>query len=70
LAASRETDHRRRVLDHQEKVAAERRKLAAEISDPQLRMPLLGEVRRTESPPPKRRRPRTKKPVQPELGGS
>jgi hypothetical protein len=31
-------------------------------------MPLIGEVRRTEPAPPKRKRPKAKKPIQPELG--
>lgn len=69
LTASREIrDHRRRILEHQEKIAAERRAQAAQSTEPQLTMRLIGEVRRPEPSPPKRRRPRTNKPVQPELG--
>jgi hypothetical protein len=60
-------------LDHQEKIEAERHLPGGPPSDPQLTMPLIGEVRRPEpSTPgpssPKRRRPVTKKPVQPTLG--
>jgi len=63
-------DHRRRVLEHQERVAAEQREAGARPTDPQLRIPLIGEARRPEPPPPKRRRPRTDKSVQPGLGES
>jgi hypothetical protein len=71
LAASQEIrDHRRRVLEHQEKIDAGKRR--TEPRDPQLTMPLIGEVRRPEPAPPKPRRPRLKKPElgQPELGKS
>jgi len=69
LAASREVrDHRRRILDHQERMEATPRTPAAEAADPQLKIPLVGEVRRPKLSPPPRRRPRTKKPVQPQLG--
>jgi hypothetical protein len=71
LAVSQEVrDHRRRVLEHQEKIHAGQRH--TEPSDPQLTMPLIGEVRRPEPATPKRRRPRIKKPDpgQPELGAS
>jgi hypothetical protein len=63
-------DHRRRVLEHQERVAAEQREAAAHPKDPQLRIPLIGEVRRPEPSPPKRRRPRMTRSVQPGLGES
>jgi hypothetical protein len=59
-------DHRKRILDHQEKAAAEQRN-AVPPSDPQLKIPLIGEVRRPEPPPPRLRRPRAKKLAQPEL---
>jgi hypothetical protein len=61
-------DHRRRMLEHQERVAAEQRAAMARAADPQLKMPLIGEVRRPEPAPPTRRRPRPSKPVQPGLG--
>jgi hypothetical protein len=73
LAASQGLrDHRRRVLEHQEKIDAGQRRQAAEPRDPQLTMPLIGEVRRPEPAPPKPRRPRIKKPElgHPELGES
>lgn len=63
-------DHRRRVLEHQERVEAAQREAAARPKDPQLRIPLIGEVRRPEPSQPKRRRPRTSKSVQPGLGES
>jgi hypothetical protein len=51
------TEHRRRVLEHQAKLAAERRTSEAAPSDPQLRIPLVGEVRRSDgAQAPKRRR--------------
>nr|WP_294518759.1 hypothetical protein [uncultured Rhodopila sp.] len=65
-AASNSGDHRRRILEHQEKVEAERR--APPASEPQLRIPLIGEVRRPEPAAAKPKRPRGKKPVQPDLG--
>jgi hypothetical protein len=62
-------DHRRRILEHQQRVAAEQQTPDATSSEPQLKMPLIGEVRRPEAPiPPKRRRPKRKKPIQPQLG--
>jgi hypothetical protein len=61
-------DHRRRILDHQERVATEQRTADAKPLDPQLRIPLIGEVRRPEPTPPKRRRTKHKRPVQPQLG--
>jgi hypothetical protein len=71
LAASPKAgDHRRRILDHQEKVEAQRRAppTAPQSSEPQLRIPLIGEVRRPEPAASKPKRPRGKKPVQPDLG--
>jgi hypothetical protein len=58
------------MLEHQERIDAERRSLAAQPSEPQLKIPLIGEVRRPEAPPPKRKRPRSIKAVQPKLGES
>jgi hypothetical protein len=67
LAASRDiSEHRRRILAHQEKLAADQR--TSEASDPQLRIPLIGEVRRPEPQAPKPRRAKTQKPPQPRLG--
>jgi len=40
---------------------------AAKPEDPQLKMPLIGVVRRAEPAPPKNKRQRTKKPIQPKL---
>jgi hypothetical protein len=67
-ARSRDT-HRRRVLEHQTKAATERSVAAPGPSDPQLKIPLIGEVKRTnDAPQPNRRRPRGQKHFQPELG--
>jgi hypothetical protein len=61
--------HRRRVLEYQEKAAAERRVAPAEPTEPQFKIPLIGEVKRTDNAPQaKRRRSQGKKYVQPELG--
>jgi hypothetical protein len=59
-------DHLRRMLDHQEKIEAQKPDFHPP-SDRQLKMPLIGEVRRPEPAPPKRPRPKTKKPAQPRL---
>ena len=61
-------DHRQRILDHQEKIEAEQRAPLLPPSDPQLKIPLIGEVRRAEPSPPKRQRRRAKTHVQPTLG--
>jgi hypothetical protein len=61
-------DHLRRVLEHQEKIDAERQGCDRQHVDPQLKMPLIGEVRRPgAAPPPKRARPRKKTYTQPRL---
>jgi hypothetical protein len=60
-------DHLRRMLDHQEKIKAEQ-PVADQQIDRQLKMPLIGEVRKTESASPKRGRPRKKTFTQPRLG--
>jgi hypothetical protein len=62
--------HRRRVLEYQERAAAAERSVPpAGPSEPQLKIPLIGEAKRIgAAPQPKRRRPRAKKFVQPELG--
>jgi len=54
------------MLDHQEKIETER-PVAAQPADRQLKMPLIGEVRRPELAPPKRLRSRKKPPAQPRL---
>jgi len=68
LAASREVrNHRRRMLEHQEQVEAAQHSQAEQPSDPQLKIRLIGEVRRPEPAPPKRRRSRKSKSIQPKL---
>jgi hypothetical protein len=57
-------DHRKRILDHQERVAAEQR---LQPSDPQMKIPLIGEVRLPDPTRPKRARRRVTKPNQPQL---
>jgi hypothetical protein len=68
LSARDTEDHRRRMLDHQERVHARREAANLQPSDPQLKIPLIGEVRRSEPAPPKRKRQRASKPAQPQLG--
>jgi hypothetical protein len=61
--------HRRRVLEYQAKAATEQSAATPGPSEPQLKIPLIGEVKRSDgAPPPKRRRRRAQKHVQPELG--
>jgi hypothetical protein len=68
LTASREgTDHRRRILEHLERAQAEMPAPAAQASERQLKIPLIGEARRPDAPPAKRRRVKTEKPAQPRL---
>lgn len=62
------SDHRRRILDHLE-TQTRQPETTQQAGDPQMKIPLIGEVRRPEADPPKRARRRTKKPIQPKLGG-
>jgi hypothetical protein len=59
-------DHLRRMLDYQEKIRADQ-PIAQPPPERQLKMPLIGEVRRPEPAPLKPKRPRTKKLLQPRL---
>jgi hypothetical protein len=69
MAAPSRDAHRRRVLEHQAKVAVERGKPVPSSSDPQLKIRLIGEVKRTdETVEPKRGRRRSPKRAQPDLG--
>lgn len=61
-------DHLRRMLEHQEKIEAEQRTSNPQPVDPQLTMPLIGEVRRLQPAPSKRPRSRKKPHTQPRLG--
>jgi hypothetical protein len=62
-------EHRRRVLEHQTKLAAERKTSDPAPSHSQLRIPLVGEVKRgAGAQPPKRRRKGKQDPAQPRLG--
>jgi hypothetical protein len=63
--------HRRRVLEHQAKIEADRSTpgLTPSPSDPQLKIRLIGEVRRSDDTlQPKRGRQRPRKRAQPDLG--
>ena len=61
--------HRRRILEHQAKVAADQSARVTSSSDPQLKIRLIGEVRRSdETVEPKRARQRSRKRAQPDLG--
>jgi hypothetical protein len=73
MAALSRDAHRRRVFEHQAKVAADRGKPVPtpipSSSDPQLKIRLIGEVKRTdETVEPKRGRRRSRKRAQPDLG--
>ena len=69
MAALSRDAHRRRVLEHQAKVAADQSAPVTSSSDPQLKIRLIGEVRRSdETVEPKRARQRSRKRAQPDLG--
>jgi hypothetical protein len=73
MAALSRDAHRRRVLEHQAKVEADRGKPVTtpipSSSDPQLKIRLIGEVKRTdETVESKRGRRRSRKRAQPDLG--
>ena len=71
MAALSRDAHRRRVLEHQAKIEADRRTPGPTPgpSDPQLKIRLIGEVKRTdETVQPKRARQRSRKRAQPDLG--
>jgi hypothetical protein len=71
MAALSRDAHRRRVLEHQAKVEADKSAPTPvpASSDPQLKIRLIGEVRRSdETVEPKRARQRSRKRVQPDLG--
>jgi hypothetical protein len=58
MAALSRDAHRRRVLEHQAMVEADRSTPVSSSSDPQLKIRLIGEVRRSdETVDPKRARP-------------
>ena len=60
-------DHRRRMLEHQERVEATAT-ARLQPSDPQLKIPLIGEVRRPVEPAlPISKRPKAKRRIQPKL---
>jgi hypothetical protein len=63
-------DHRHRILEHQQRLEAELRPSGGRPTDPQLKIPLIGEAMKPEPPAPKRKRQRAKKPVQLRLGGT
>jgi hypothetical protein len=71
MAALSRDAHRRRVLEHQAKAEADKSAPTPvpASSDPQLKIRLIGEVRRNdEAAEPKRSRQRPRKPAQPDLG--
>jgi hypothetical protein len=69
MAAISRDAHRRRVLEHQARVAADQSAPVTASSDPQLKIRLIGEVRRSdETVEPKRARQRSRKRAQPDLG--
>jgi hypothetical protein len=65
------SDHLRRMLDHQEKQAAGTSDAPAVVDasvDPQLQIPLIGEVRKPDTARPRRRQARVKAAAQLKLG--
>ena len=69
MAALSRDAHRRRVLEHQAKVAADRSTSIPPSSDPQLKIRLIAEVKRSdETVEPKLGRRRSPKRAQPDLG--
>jgi hypothetical protein len=73
MAAPSQDAHRRRVFEHQAKLEADRSTpvpaSAAAPSDPQLKIRLIAEVKRSdETAEPKRARQRSRKRDQPDLG--
>ena len=60
--------HRLRVLENQAKLAAERDAAAGKRRDPQMKMPLIVEVKAPEGARQRVRRSRSKRPAQPEFG--
>ena len=48
VSRSAKAEHQRRVLEHQIRTAAERRAPDATQADPQLKIPLVGEVKRAD----------------------
>ncbi len=62
--------HLLRVLQHQEKLAASPAPPERPSKEPQLKIPLIGEVRRTTEADASKAKPRrSRKPVQPKLKG-
>ena len=61
-------EHRIRVLENQAKIAAERDASDRNGRDPQLKMPLIVEVKRSDAKPPPRRSRRKQDVGQPNLG--
>ena len=70
MAAPSQEAHRRRVLEDQTLLEEQRRAPIPGQSDPQLKIPLVGEVKRNNdgTPQSKRRQKRTRRSAQPELG--
>jgi hypothetical protein len=72
MAALSRDAHRRRVLEHQAKVEADRSAAVptpVPSSDPQLKILLIGEAKRSDNTvEPKRARQRSRKRTQPDLG--
>ena len=62
-------DHQRRVLEHQSKMAAERQVSGIAPPDPQLRIPLVGEVKQNEGARKPKRKKRASLPAQAKFKG-
>jgi hypothetical protein len=67
MLSSKSREHRLRVLENQAKLAA-RDVAASGQRDPQMKMPLIVEVKAPEGARQRTRRARAKRPAQPEIG--
>jgi hypothetical protein len=68
MLSSKSREHRLRVLENQAKLAAHDATASGQRGDPQMKMPLIVEVKAQEGPRQRVRRSRSKRPAQPEFG--
>lgn len=68
MLSSKSREHRLRVLENQARLAAARDAAAGQRGDPQIKMPLIVEVKAQEGAKQRIRRSRSKRPTQPEFG--
>jgi hypothetical protein len=68
MLSSKSREHRLRVLENQAKLAARDVAASGQCGDPQMKMPLIVEVKTQEGARQRARRARAKRPTQPEIG--